>query len=700
MVQSNYTVSTAAQLLGRLPAARSSSIRPKSTTPRFSTLSRPEPDAYTDRTLAPSKALPPTPTTSLGPTVKVRASRSSDVLGFTDTDSVKTRSTDLPAVTTEDEVLTLPATVYTPTTPKATPSHSTSTPTSTSPPTLAPPVFKPVRVPVLEAPRKGHRKDSTGAGLEKRISQYYEYITPPVSLMGSCRERTASHTPTNSAGSVDIYFSPIDAPGLEAFLSGPQPSPDIEENVLVEGVAGMVVEDAPEPLTAKRVEMVEIAGIGRVIDGRKVTLTLAHVDRITTALARAPLVQMRVRGTHLDVLPENMTNTSSDTTTTTRPPRSETSPSTTTTVTTSTLTPDSTSTISLLDPLATGVPITHTSSPSPSAGAEVGTCTHLSLPYGLSTLSLLRIDPSPNPDLTESRILLQTLYATLDRKTHARSLTLIAETDVTHSFARAALTELAAKQNLSLDDLEIRTPVAPYNPDESVDWCNLEPAETSPSNPYVTTTMTSPVTDILAESLNCFNSPTQLNAESCTMQTLTLLSELSRLQRANETFLVLQPTRYDAKGGVAGVKIPLISEGLRLRFEKMGDSTASSASIPSSSETETETETEAEGVKKTFAQHAAAAAAKSQAAVARSTSSSSVLAVNHGGSKGRLFREAVIAAVVPRFVFGEEFETGVVLEGGKGKVRARCVPLFGAGEDERAEKWVCFFGGRGDLIEM
>jgi hypothetical protein len=609
MVQSNYTVSTAAQLLGSMPAARSSGSRPKSTTTRFSTLSRPEPDAYTDRTLAPSKPLPPTPSPSLGPTVKVRASRSSDVLGFTDTDSVRIRDTDVPAVIAEDEVLTLPAKVYTPTTPKATPSHSTST--STSPPTLAPIVSNTVRVPVLEAPRKGHRRDSAGAGLEKRISQYYEYITPPVSLglgsTGSRRERKASHTPTNSAGSADIYFSPIDAPGLEAFLSSPQPSPEIEENGdgLVEGVAGMVFEDvsAPEPLTAKRVEMVEIAGIGRVIDGRKVTLTLAHVDRITTALARAPLVQMRVRGTYLDVLPGNITGLGSDNTTITRlqtctlptPPASETSLST---ITTSTLITDSTSTISLLDPLATGFPITHSSSPAIETGAGVGTCTHLSLPYGLSTLSLLRIDPSPNPDLIESRILLQTLNATLDRKTHARSLTLLAERDVTPSFARAALTELAAKQNLSLDDLEIRTPVAPYSPDESIDWCHLSPSSAQASPSYTPATMTSPITDILAESLNCFTSPTQFNAESCTMQTLTLLSELARLQKADETFLVLQPTKWDSKGGVVGVKIPLISEGLRGRFEKMGGSVSgSSASIPSSSETETEAE--AESSKKT-----------------------------------------------------------------------------------------------------
>ena len=61
-----------------------------------------------------------------------------------------------------------------------------------------------------------------------------------------------------------------------------------------------------------------------------------------------------------------------------------------------------------------------------------------------------------------------------------------------------------------------------------------------------------------------------------------------------------------------------------------------------------------------------------------------------------MFREAVIAAVAPGFGEREEFETVVVLEGGKVRVGARCVPLFGAGEME-AERWVCFlwseFGG-------
>jgi hypothetical protein len=562
--------------------------------------------------------------------------------------------TDVPAVVIEGEILTLPAAVYTPTTPTAPRAKSENV-------TLASANHSTTRVPAIETPRKG----KSSPGVEKRISQYYEYITPPISLTigrtDSRRERKASHTPTSSAGS-EIYFSPIDATRSQVFLSSPQPSPPIspsdpliqddEQAKLGEVVVKKVAELTIETAAAKEPEMVEIAGVGRSLDGRKVTLTLAHVDRITTALAQAPLVQMRVRGSHLDNLLENMTSPAIDQTSdndnkpTTltglpTPPPSESDASTT----------DSIGGIALLETSITGAPITLTSTDA----FTPGKCTHLSLPYGLSTTSTLRIEPAQIAN-AESKIILQSLFATFDRKTHARAnFTILAETDVTPSFARAALTELAAAQNLTLDDIEIRTPTADaaYSPEESIDWCAIGQEEEGRS----------PASDILQETLEAFASSSTNNAtaatfsaETCTMQTLTLLSELARLQTAHATFLVLQPTRFDAKGELAGVKIPLVSRKLQERFEKMGGSTSSSTSTSSSS-----------------------------------AASSS----GHGGLKGRLFREAVIAAVAPRLGFGEEFETFVALGKGKGRVRARCVPLFGG--EEIVERWGCFLGGEFDV---
>lgn len=652
MVQSNYTVSTAQQLLGRLPAVRASGSKSMSTSASAAHHSKEHVEAVDrpNRGPAPTKPLPPTPLN----TVRVRASRSSGVLAVTD--NVKIR-TDFPAVVTEGEVLKLPAAVYTPSTPTPTTPRAKSGDVI-----LASPKRSTTRALVIETPREGRSSPE----LEKRISQYYEYITPPISLTigrtDSRRERKASHTPTSSAGS-EIYFSPIDATSSQVFLSSPQPSPPIspsdplirddEQAKMGEVVVKKVAELAIETASAKKPEMVEIAGVGRSVDGCKVTLTLAHVDRITTALAQAPLVQMRVRGSHLDTLPINMTsplpdNTPDNNTTNTptglpTPPPSEAS------------TTDAMGGIALLNTTTIGAPVSLTSTDA----FTPGKCTHLSLPYGLSTTSTLRIEPARIAH-AESKIILQSLFATFDRKSHAHAnLTLLAETDVTPSFARAALTELAAAQNMTLDDIEIRTPTTPYSPDgESIDWCAIGQEEEARS----------PASDVLQETLETFassssssssstNAAPPFSAETCTMQTLTLFSELARLQTAHATFLILQPTRFDAQGALAGVKIPLVSRKLQERFERMGGSSSSSSHSTSSS----------------------------------SAASSS----SHGGLKGRLFREAVIAAVAPRLAFGEEFETFVALGKGKGRVRAKCVPMFGG--EGLVERWVCFLGGEFDV---
>ena len=297
MVQSNYTVSTAQQLLGRLPAGYVSGSKSKSTAAadhageHAKTVERP------NGGIAPIEPLSPTPLN----TVRLRASCSSDVLAVTD--KVKIR-TDFPAVVTEGEIFKLPAPVYTPPTPTPTTLRARREKVN-----LASANQHATRVPMIKTPREGRSSPE----LEKRISQYYEYITPPISLTigrtDSRRERKASHTPTSSAGS-EIYFSPIDATRSQVFLSSPQPSPPIspadapkhddEQAKLGEVIVKKVAELAIETASAKKPEMVDIAGVGRSIDGHKVTLTLAHVDRITTALARAPLVQVRVRGSHLD----------------------------------------------------------------------------------------------------------------------------------------------------------------------------------------------------------------------------------------------------------------------------------------------------------------------------------------------------------------------------------------------------------------
>ncbi|KAM0695244.1 hypothetical protein Q7P36_005600 [Cladosporium allicinum] len=646
MVQSNYTVSSVQQLLGAMPPVRISGSKSKSTTSKSTTDKHLKVTDSTNRAPAPTRPLPPIPQQEL----RMRASRSSEVLPFADRMKLRPDA-NVPAAVGEDEVLVMPATVDTPPTIK-----DQDDPLDRTPVHLGRSVF----VPVLETPRKIQKLPT----IEKRISQYYEYITPPISLglgrTGSRRDRKASHTPTSSGGS-DIYFSPIDANKSSAFLSSPQPSPPdspsentLNGNVIRDGrmgevakkIATLVVETAP----VKQPEMAEIAGIGRTLDNRKMTLTLAHVDRVTTALALAPLVQKSVRGSYFDdetaeASDEPVALDSSPTDLPTPPP-SESS------VTEITTTPQEFGGIALIDTNIEGAPVSLASTDA----FDIGKCTHLSLPSGLSASSTLRVE-RPSFAGAESKIILRSLFTTLDRKTSERALTLVAETDVTTSFARAALTELAHAQSLTLDDIEIATPTAGgtiYSLDESIDWCRVgEGKETD-------LIITSPVTDVLDGSMARISA---LSAESCTMQTLTLISELARLQKTHATFLVLQPTRHDSNGELAGVKIPFVSEDLRQRFVLMSKAkpSASASDGPSSSTT----------------------------SIASTASTST-----RGGARGRQFREAVIATVAPSFVHEEEFEEFVVLEGGRIRVRARCVPLS---DGRKIEKWVCFLGGEYDV---
>jgi hypothetical protein len=650
MVLSDYTVSSVQQLLGAMPPVRISGSKSNSTTPKSTADKHLKVTDQANRTPAPTRPLPPTPQQEL----RLRASSSSEVLPFADRMKLRLDA-NAPASVGEDEVLVMPATVDTPTTIKDQDDRLDRMPAK-----LSSSVF----VPVLETPRKGKKLPF----IDNRISQYYEYITPPISLglgrTGSRRDRKASHTPTSSEGS-DIYFSPIDANRSSAFLSSPQPSPPISPsdntlngNVIRDGRVGevakkmatLVVETAP----VRQPEMAEIAGVGRAIDSRKVTLTLAHVDRITTALALAPLVQKSVRGSYFHnetaEASEEPAALDSEPTDLPTPPISECS------VTMTTSTAQEFGGVALIDTNVEGTPVTLASTDA----FDTGKCTHLSLPAGLSASSTLRVE-RPSFAGAESKIILRSLFATLDRKTSERALTLLAETDVTTSFARAALTELAHTQRLTLDDLEIATPTAGgtiYSPDESIDWCRVgEGKETG-------LIITSPVTDILDESMARFAA---LSAESCTMQTLTLTSELARLHKAHATFLILQPTRYDSDGGLAGVRIPFVSEALRKRFVLMGKA-RSLGSAPAPLTT----------------------GSSSSAASVESSASSST----RGGARGRQFREAVIATVAPGFVHEEEFERFVVLEGGRIRVRARCVPLS---DGRKIENWVCFLGGEYDV---
>ncbi|KAK0868233.1 hypothetical protein LTS02_003754 [Friedmanniomyces endolithicus] len=207
--------------------------------------------------------------------------------------------------------------------------------------------------------------------------------------------------------------------------------------------------------------------------------------------------------------------------------------------------------IAIVDPKVHGSPTRYVSK-AYRLGAttvNVGQCTFLNLPYGTTVQSHLRIEPASSRN-SNCRVMMQVVNQVLERRSGHKTFLLVAELDVTESFTRAALMELAAHVDMSLDDIELLAPgIKAMHRDEQLDWCALaDELQTSCA-----------ITDAVESAAGSF---ARLTAETCTMQTLTLLSELERLKRRHQDFLVLRPTGYHDNGVMSGVHIPWTSQHL------------------------------------------------------------------------------------------------------------------------------------------
>ncbi|KAK1814093.1 hypothetical protein LTR12_011532 [Friedmanniomyces endolithicus] len=207
--------------------------------------------------------------------------------------------------------------------------------------------------------------------------------------------------------------------------------------------------------------------------------------------------------------------------------------------------------IAIVDPKVHGSPTRYVSQ-AYRLGAttvNVGQCTFLALPYGTTVQSHLRIEPASSRS-SNCRVMMQVVNQVLERRSGHKTFLLVAELDVTESFTRAALMELAAHVDMSLDDIELLAPgIKAMHRDEQLDWCALaDELQTSCA-----------ITDAVEGAAGSF---ARLTAETCTMQTLTLMSELERLKRRHQDFLVLRPTGYHDNGVMSGIHIPWTSQHL------------------------------------------------------------------------------------------------------------------------------------------
>ncbi|KAK4555880.1 hypothetical protein LTR86_007100 [Recurvomyces mirabilis] len=206
--------------------------------------------------------------------------------------------------------------------------------------------------------------------------------------------------------------------------------------------------------------------------------------------------------------------------------------------------------IAMVDPKVHGAPVRFISR-GYQQGAnvlQVGHCSFVNMPFGTTVHASLRVEPASNRSIN-CRIMLQVVNQILDRKSSKKSYLLVAELDVTESFIRSSLLELSAHSGMSLDEIEMIAPGVRPMLKKDLDWCKLaDELQTSLA-----------ITDAVGLAAASF---AHLSAHTCTMQTLTLMSELERLKTRHQDFLVVRPTGYHANGMMSGISMPWISQHL------------------------------------------------------------------------------------------------------------------------------------------
>ena len=283
--------------------------------------------------------------------------------------------------------------------------------------------------------------------------------------------------------------------------------------------------------------------------------------------------------------------------------------------------------IALCDPKVHGAPIRFVSKDYKKGAnvLQVGQCSFLNVPYGASVDCILRIEPGDVANGGAAcSVTVQVMAQVVERRKSRKVYLLVAEVDVTESLTKAVLVELARHTGMSLEDIDVVRP-GPVRHDsfrESVDWCAIaDELQVSWST-----------NETIENAASGFKN---LDAETCTMQTLTLLSELERIKAQHVDFLVLRSaTTSHSNGMPTGITVPWISQHLD-RHVNLWSPEASS-----------------------------------------------------------LFREDLVAAVGRRHADGEPFAVQVLW--GRKKKIVRCVPLL-EGEGGKTAGWVAFIGDEFNL---
>lgn len=192
---------------------------------------------------------------------------------------------------------------------------------------------------------------------------------------------------------------------------------------------------------------------------------------------------------------------------------------------------------------------------------RIGSCSFLNMSYGTSVEAQLRVEKT----VRGCRIMLQIVSRVVERKTGRRGPLAVVELDVTDSFRRAIVAEYIAydKQSSRLSQAQKSSKVhrrswsqpsveghIPLHrirrlsgPTEHVDWCEL--ADEVDTECQVTKAVES-----VAFSFSV------LDTATCTMQVLTLMSELDRLKAQHQDFFIVRASSFHPKQRRGAARIP------------------------------------------------------------------------------------------------------------------------------------------------
>jgi hypothetical protein len=356
----------------------------------------------------------------------------------------------------------------------------------------------------------------------------------------------------------EIYFSPVSMTGHHAELSDPMPTPELTSAAFdnVEAAWVAAITNVPTPLSNANI---------------KWSLGTENLDRLVVALANAPMIQSHVQGetwdptrTRIPGRPSFMSLCS-----TLRDLKARDSVVSLQSVTGSAgiLSPGRPidlkraprvhfAGLAIMEPKARAAELSFWSQQFVRKGQILhnGKSRYLNIPFDSTSTTdcRLRVQTealwSGKPSIM---VFLQLTAAVLVRKTGKKIYSMVTEIDVTGSFRKAAFTELVEQAGYDPDNvrLEVAEGMVRQGSNESIDWCAVADEPRS----------TDDITDIVNVAVEMI---TNLEPETCVIQTLTLMSELARIKRKYQDFVFVQCHDHHENGVPSRMSVPWISDHL------------------------------------------------------------------------------------------------------------------------------------------